>query len=126
MESWSRKPARTRRQSSGSWGAEPDLASKRDYYEVLGVSQSASADDIKGAYRRLARKHHPDVNPGDGEAETRFKEINEAYEVLSDPNKRARYDRFGHAGVGSAAGSPADFGFGGFTDILSPLLAGGR
>jgi molecular chaperone DnaJ len=88
------------------------LAAKRDYYEVLGVSQTASADDIKGAYRRLARKHHPDVNPGDAEAENRFKEINEAYEVLSDANKRARYDRFGHEAVGT--GSPSDFGFGGF------------
>src|SRR6476620_255716 len=91
-----------------------NLASKRDYYEVLGVTQTSSADDIKGAYRRLARQHHPDVNPDDDEAENRFKEINEAYEVLSDANKRARYDRYGHAGLGSSAGSPSDFGFGGF------------
>jgi molecular chaperone DnaJ len=107
------------------------LASKRDFYEVLGVSQTSSADDIKGAYRRLARQHHPDVNPGDGEAENRFKEINEAYEVLSDANKRARYDRYGHAGVGSGTQSPSDFGFGGFgaggfTDIFDAIFGGGR
>src|SRR5437660_10455739 len=103
------------------------LAAKRDYYEVLGISQTAGADEIKSAYRRLARKHHPDVNPGDGEAEGRFKEINEAYEVLSDPNKRGRYDRFGHAGLGGAAGSPADFGFGagGFSDIFDAIFGGG-
>ena len=78
--------------------------SKRDYYEVLGVSKSASADEIKKAYRKLAIKYHPDKNPGDKEAEEKFKEAAEAYEVLSDADKKARYDQFGHAGVGGAAG----------------------
>lgn len=82
------------------------MAEKRDYYEVLGVSKSASDDEIKKAYRKLAVKYHPDRNPGDKEAEAKFKEINEAHEVLSDKQKRARYDQFGHAGVGGA-------GFGG-------------
>jgi molecular chaperone DnaJ len=72
---------------------------KRDYYEVLGIGKSASADDIKRAYRRLAMKYHPDKNPGDKEAETKFKECAEAYEVLSDPEKRQRYDKFGHDGL---------------------------
>lgn len=84
--------------------------SKRDYYEVLEVSKSASADEIKKAYRKLAIKYHPDKNPGDSAAEEKFKEAAEAYEVLSDANKRARYDQFGHAGVGGAAGGG---GFGG-------------
>ena len=79
---------------------------KRDYYEVLGVSKNASDDEIKKAYRKLAIKYHPDKNPGDKEAEAKFKEINEAHDVLSDKQKRARYDQFGHAGVGGA-------GFGG-------------
>ncbi len=79
---------------------------KRDYYEVLGVSKNASDDEIKKAYRKLAVKYHPDKNPGDKEAEEKFKEISEAHEVLSDKQKRARYDQFGHAGVnGGAAGS---------------------
>ena len=73
------------------------MSDKRDYYEVLGVSKGASEDDIKKAYRRLARKHHPDVNPGDKEAEARFKELSEAYAVLGDQEKRAEYDQFGHA-----------------------------
>ena len=80
------------------------MASKRDYYEVLGVSKNASDDEIKKAYRKLAVKYHPDRNPGDKEAEAKFKEINEAHEVLSDKQKRARYDQFGHAGVGGASG----------------------
>jgi len=79
---------------------------KRDYYEVLGVSKGASDDEIKKAYRKLAKKYHPDVNPGDAAAEAKFKEVNEAYEVLSDPAKRSKYDQFGHAGV--------DPNFGGF------------
>ena len=79
---------------------------KRDYYEVLGVSKNASDDEIKKAYRKLAVKYHPDKNPGDKEAEAKFKEINEAHDVLSDKQKRARYDQFGHAGVGGAAGNP--------------------
>ena len=73
---------------------------KRDYYEVLGVSKNASDDEIKKAYRKLAVKYHPDKNPGDKTAEEKFKEISEAHEVLSDKQKRARYDQFGHAGVG--------------------------
>lgn len=82
--------------------------SKRDYYEVLGVAKGASADEIKKAYRKMALKYHPDKNPGNKEAEEHFKEAAEAYDVLSDADKRARYDRFGHAGMGGAAG-----GFGG-------------
>ena len=72
---------------------------KRDYYEVLGVSRGASEEEIKKAYRKLAKANHPDLHPGDKDAEARFKEINEAYEVLSDADKKARYDQFGHAGV---------------------------
>lgn len=87
------------------------MTSPRDYYEVLGVSKNASDDEIKKAYRKLAIKYHPDRNPGDKEAEAKFKEINEAHEVLSDKQKRARYDQFGHAGVGGAGGAG---GFGGF------------
>ena len=87
---------------------------KRDYYEVLGVSKNASDDEIKKAYRKLAIKYHPDKNPGDKEAEEKFKEISEAHEVLSDKQKRARYDQFGHAGVNGAAGGGNPFGgFGG-------------
>ena len=89
--------------------------SKRDYYEVLGVSKNASDDEIKKAYRKLAIKYHPDKNPGNKEAEEKFKEISEAHEVLSDKQKRARYDQFGHAGVNGGAGGGA-YGnpFGGF------------
>lgn len=86
--------------------------SKRDYYEILEVSKSASAEEIKKAYRKMALKHHPDKNPDDKAAEEKFKEAAEAYEVLSDPNKKARYDQYGHAGVGGAAGG--GFGGGGF------------
>ena len=75
------------------------MADKRDYYEVLGVDKNASADDIKKAYRKKAKQYHPDLNPGDKEAEAKFKEANEAYEVLSDEQKKARYDQYGHAGV---------------------------
>ena len=75
--------------------------SKRDYYEILGVAKDASEADIKKAYRKLAIKYHPDKNPDDAEAESRFKEAAEAYEVLSDQQKRAKYDRFGHAGMGA-------------------------
>ena len=79
-------------------------STKRDYYEVLGVERNASADDIKRAYRRMALKYHPDKNPDDKAAEQSFKECAEAYEVLSNPDKKSRYDRFGHAGLGAGAG----------------------
>ena len=79
--------------------------SKRDYYEVLGIQKGASDDEIKKAFRKLAIKYHPDKNPGDKEAEEKFKEVNEAYSVLSDKTKRQRYDQFGHSGVvGAGAG----------------------
>ena len=92
---------------------------KRDYYEVLGVEKSASADEIKKAYRKMAIKYHPDKNPGDKEAEEKFKEAAEAYDVLSNPDKKSRYDQFGHAGMGGAAGG--GFNAGGFSmeDIFS-------
>ena len=79
------------------------MAEKRDYYEVLGVAKNANADEIKKAYRKAAIQFHPDKNPGDKEAEEKFKEAAEAYDVLSNPDKRARYDQFGHAGMSGAA-----------------------
>ncbi|HUQ32466.1 MAG TPA: molecular chaperone DnaJ [Pyrinomonadaceae bacterium] len=103
--------------------------SKRDYYEVLGVAQTASDQEIKSAYRRLAVKFHPDKNPGDAAAEDKFKEAAEAYSVLSDTEQRRRYDRFGHAGVSSsAAGAGGGWGapgFGGIEDILGDLFGFG-
>ena len=92
----------------------------KDYYEILGVSRDASGEEIKRAYRALARLHHPDVADDKSKAEHRFKEINEAYEILSDSNKRAQYDRFGYVGNGSSGGQ-GDFGFGsaGFGDRKS-------
>ncbi|HPU59026.1 MAG TPA: DnaJ domain-containing protein, partial [Candidatus Avimonas sp.] len=106
--------------------------SKRDYYEVLGVQRGASEDEIKKAYRRLAKQYHPDLNPGDKEAEAKFKEVNEAYEVLSDSQKRARYDQFGHAGVdpsyGAGGGGYTSYDFGDFDfdlgDIFSSFFGG--
>ena len=104
---------------------------KRDYYEVLGISKSANEDEIKKAYRSLAKKYHPDMNPGDAEAEVKFKEVNEAYAVLSDSEKRSKYDRFGHdafdpssgGGFGGFGGfGGADFDFG---DIFSSFFGGG-
>lgn len=96
------------------------MATRRDYYDVLEVDPTASSDEIKRAYRRLARRYHPDCNSGDPECEARFKEIGEAYEVLRDPHKRAQYDRFGHAGVGGAAtGVGVDpWGFGDLFDAV--------
>lgn len=106
---------------------------KRDYYEILGVAPNASEGDLKKAYRRLAMKYHPDRNPGDTDAETRFKEAKEAYEVLSDPQKRAAYDQFGHAGVDPASGAGGGFGgaAGGasfadiFSDVFGDIFGGG-
>ena len=101
------------------------MAQKRDYYEVLGVDKSSSAQDIKKAYRKLAMKYHPDRNPGDNEAEEKFKEINEAYEVLSDEGKKSTYDQFGHAGMNGGFGGQGGFsgqGFGGFEDIFGDIF----
>ncbi len=105
------------------------MADKRDYYEVLGVGKGASGDEIKKAFRKMSKKYHPDLHPGDKEAEAKFKEINEAYQVLSDDEKRQRYDQFGHAGVDGNAGFGGG-GFGGFDmgdigDIFSDIFGGG-
>ncbi|RBP45488.1 molecular chaperone DnaJ [Garciella nitratireducens] len=102
---------------------------KRDYYEVLGIDKNVSDEEIKKAYRKLAKKYHPDLNPGDKEAEQKFKEVNEAYEVLSNPQKRAQYDQFGHAGTdpngfGGFSGFGGSDGFGGFDDIFDMFFGG--
>ena len=104
---------------------------KRDYYQTLGVSRDASAEDLKKAYRKLAMKHHPDRNPGDKSAEEKFKEASEAYQVLSDPERRVQYDRFGHAAFEQGAGFGGfDFSGAGFEDIFSDIFGdffgGGR
>lgn len=100
------------------------MAEKRDYYEVLGVSRSATPEEIKSAYRKLAIKYHPDKNPGNKEAEEKFKEAAEAYSVLSDSDKKARYDQFGHAGLGGQPGPDFSGGFGNLNDILNDLFGG--
>ena len=110
------------------------MAEKRDYYEVLGVDKNASEAEIKRAYRKVAKKYHPDMNPGDKEAEEKFKEAAEAYEVLSDPEKKSKYDQFGHAAFeqgGGGAGGFGGFDFGGdmgdiFGDIFGDFFGGGR
>ena len=108
------------------------MAEKRDYYEVLGVSKNASEDEIKRAYKKLARKYHPDMNPGDKEAEEKFKEVNEANEVLSNPEKKAKYDQFGFAGVDTnygagqgGYGGAGGFDFGDLGDIFGSFFGGG-
>jgi molecular chaperone DnaJ len=97
---------------------------KRDYYTVLGVNRDASDDDIKKSYRKLAMKHHPDRNPDDKASEDKFKEAKEAFEVLSEPRKRAAYDQFGHAGVDPSVGGrgPGPEGFGGFADAFGDIF----
>jgi len=115
-------------QTIHSWTVKT-MAEKRDYYEVLGVSKSATPDEIKKAYRKLTKENHPDLHPGDKACEERFKEANEAYEVLSDADKRKKYDQFGHAAfdpnAGFNGGGFGDFGgFGGFGDIFGDLFGG--
>ncbi len=104
------------------------MAEKRDYYEVLGVAKGASDDEIKKAYRKMAKKYHPDLNPDNQEAEAKFKEANEAFQVLSDSEKRQNYDRFGHAGVdpnfGGGAGGYGGFGGFDFGDIFGDIFGG--
>ena len=104
------------------------LAEKRDYYEVLGVSKGASDDEIKKAFRKMSKKYHPDLNPNNKEAEKKFKEVNEAYQVLSDPEKKSKYDQFGHAGVDPNFGAGGGgFNGGGFDfgDIFGDFFGGG-
>ena len=107
------------------------MATNRDYYEILGLSRDASNDEIKKAFKKLAMKFHPDRNPDNPKAEEQFKEAKEAYEVLSDPQKKSAYDQFGHAGVNQNMGGGAGFGdfsdFGdAFGDIFGDIFGGGR
>ena len=114
------------------------MAEKRDYYEVLGVDRSATGDEIKRAYRKLAKKYHPDSNPGDEEAAAKFTEVSEAYSILSDATKRQQYDQYGHAAFDNGAGGSGPGGFGGFGgfdfgggsfdfgDIFGDIFGGGR
>ena len=95
------------------------MAEKRDYYEVLGVSKGASDDEIKKAFRKMSKKYHPDLNPNNKEAEKKFKEVNEAYQVLSDPEKKSKYDQFGHAGVDPNFGA----GGGGFNVLTLAIYS---
>ena len=95
---------------------------KRDFYDVLGVSKNASPEELKSAYRKLAVKHHPDKNPGDKASEDKFKEAQEAYEILGDNDKKAAYDRYGHAGVDGNSGGQRGGGAGGFGDIFGDVF----
>ena len=98
------------------------MANKRDYYDVLGVSRNVDGPELKKAYRRYAMKYHPDRNEGDTKAEEKFKEVKEAYDVLSDSQKRAAYDQFGHAGVDTSAAGQGGFSGAGFGDIFGDVF----
>ena len=97
------------------------MASKRDYYEILGLNKSASEAEIKSAYRKMAKQYHPDLNSGDEEAAHKFKEVNEAYQVLGDEKKKAQYDQFGHAAFDGAGPGGGGAGFGGFDDFMGGM-----